>query len=139
MNSFLHIMLRVNNLDNTIHFFNILGFKVTRRFDQPQGRFTLVYLQNTTAPVEIEMTYNWDQEASYSSGDNFGHIAIGVNNIYQTCEKLMEAGAILARPPRDGLMAFIKSPDDISIELLQIGQPQPVAEPWCSMENMGTW
>lgn len=137
--NFLHIMLRVRQLDENITFFGLLGFQETRRFDQPAGRFTLVYLQNSSTQVELELTHNWDQDEAYSNGNNFGHIAMGVNHIYDTCEALMETGAVVARPPRDGAMAFIISPDGISIELLQMNRALEIKQPWQSMSNKGSW
>ena len=119
----------------------------TRRKDNENGRFTLIFLttdedlqlSGDTRPPEIELTYNWDNKEKYSSGRNFGHLAFTVKNIYNTCEKLQKSGVVINRPPRDGNMAFIKSPDGISLELLQDGDPLPVEEPWKSMENTGSW
>lgn len=144
---YLHTMIRVRDLNESLDFFcNKLGLIEGRRFDSEAGRFTLVYLhapmdqklaENTHAP-EIELTFNWDPE-EYSGGRNFGHLAFEVDNIYQTCQKLMDAGVLINRPPRDGHMAFVRSPDNISIEFLQKGEPLAPAEPWASMANTGTW
>jgi len=138
-------MIRVTDLDATIAFFALIGVKETRRFDSEKGRFTLVFL---AAPgqeglAEVELTYNWPPEdgsaaETYDGGRNFGHLAYRVENIYQTCAALMEAGVTILRPPRDGHMAFVKTPDGISIELLQEGNLPP-QEPWASMENTGSW
>jgi lactoylglutathione lyase len=132
-------MLRVRDINETLSFFNALGLTETRRFNQPAGRFTLVYLSDEIGHFEIELTHNWDQESDYRNGDNFGHIAISVDNIYQSCQILMDLGATLARPPRDGRMAFVKTPDNISIELLQKGPISPPGQPWTEMQNIGTW
>ncbi|WCP13381.1 Lactoylglutathione lyase [Sphingobium sp. AntQ-1] len=144
MPKFLHSMIRVRNVDKTIAFFELLGLEEVKRFDSEQGRFTLVYL---AAPgdedAQVELTYNWppaDGSAAetYDGGRNFGHIAYQVENIYDTCQRLMDAGVTINRPPRDGYMAFVRTPDDISIELLQDGRLAP-AEPWASMPNIGIW
>src|SRR5262249_4325127 len=137
---FLHTMVRVSNLDASLGFFcGGLGLIETRRYEVEKGRFTLVYLAAPETPeAEIELTYNWDPEA-YTGGRNFGHLAFGVSNIYATCERLQKAGVTISRPPRDGKMAFVRSPDEISIELLQQGGPLNPAEPWLSMPNSGTW
>ncbi|MDF0542719.1 VOC family protein [Sphingobium sp. H39-3-25] len=138
MPKYLHTMIRVTDVDDSIRFFTLLGLEEVRRFDSEQGRFTLVYL---AAPgdedAQVELTYNWDPE-SYDGGRNFGHIAYQVENIYETCQRLMDAGVTINRPPRDGHMAFIRTPDNISIELLQDGRLEP-AEPWLSMPNIGVW
>ncbi|MDG1199019.1 MAG: VOC family protein [Porticoccaceae bacterium] len=144
---FLHSMVRVSNLEQSLHFYcNALGLTEVYRKDSEAGRFTLVFLaapsdldsaQTNSAPV-IELTYNWDPE-TYTGGRNFGHLAYRVDNIYATCEKLMAAGVVINRPPRDGHMAFVRSPDNISIELLQRGDSLPTMEPWVSMENIGEW
>ncbi|WP_336961844.1 VOC family protein [Sphingobium aquiterrae] len=138
MPKYLHTMIRVTDLDETIRFFNLLGLEEQKRFDSAQGRFTLVYL---AAPgdedAQVELTHNWDPE-EYDGGRNFGHIAYRVDNIYETCQQLMDAGITINRPPRDGHMAFIRTPDNISIELLQDGHLEP-AEPWVSMPNTGVW
>jgi len=144
---FLHSMIRVKDLDNALDFFcDKLGLIETKRYDSEEGRFTLVFLaapydvktaQEKEAPL-VELTYNWDQQ-TYDNGRNFGHLAYRVDNIYQTCQDLMDKGVTINRPPRDGHMAFIKSPDGISIELLQRGDKLGVKEPWASMDNSGTW
>ena len=137
---YLHTMVRVHDLEASLDFYcNKLGLTEVARKDVPAGRFTLVFL---AAPddqeAQVELTYNWDKE-EYTGGRNFGHLAYQVDDIYATCQRLMDAGVVINRPPRDGWMAFIKSPDGISIELLQKGKPLPVKEPWASMENTGTW
>ncbi len=137
---YLHTMVRVSDLDRSLDFYvNKLGLHELRRMDSPQGRFTLVFL---AAPgdsgAQVELTYNWDPEV-YGEGRNFGHIAYEVDDIYEVCQRLMDAGVTVNRPPRDGRMAFVRSPDDISIELLQKGAAQPPAEPWSSMPNTGKW
>lgn len=137
---YLHTMVRVADVDKSLDFYcNKLGLKETRRMESEQGRFTLIYL---AAPgdeeAELELTYNWDPEA-YGEGRNFGHLAYEVDNIYETCDRLMKAGVTINRPPRDGWMAFIRSPDNISIELLQKGKRLPEQEPWASMPNTGKW
>jgi lactoylglutathione lyase len=144
---YLHTMVRVSNLDQSLEFFcNKFGLVEVRRIENEKGRFTLVFLAapgdvekaaDTKAPL-LELTYNWD-EHEYAGGRNFGHLAYRVDDIYETCRKLMEAGVTINRPPRDGYMAFVKTPDDISIELLQRGEPKPPQEPWVSMPNTGTW
>jgi lactoylglutathione lyase len=135
---YLHTMIRVSDPAATIAFFELLGLKELRRFDSEQGRFTLIFL---AAPgdedAQVELTHNWD-EAGYGEGRNFGHLAYQVENIYETCKRLMDAGVTINRPPRDGHMAFVRTPDDISVELLQIGH-QPPQEPWASMPNTGHW
>lgn len=137
---FLHTMVRVKNLAESIDFFsNKLGLVETRRKDYEDGRFTLLYLATNPGEPEVELTYNWDQETDYSDGNNFGHLAFSVENIYDYCQMLMEKGVTILRPPRDGHMAFIRTPDQISIEFLQEGEKLPVQEPWVSMENKGTW
>lgn len=144
MLKYLHTMIRVTDLDKTIGFFELLGLKEVKRFDSEAGRFTLVYL---AAPgdedAQVELTYNWPpQDGSpaevYDGGRNFGHLAYQVDNIYETCQRLMDAGITINRPPRDGHMAFIRTPDNISVELLQDGRLDP-AEPWVSMPNIGAW
>ncbi len=144
---YLHTMVRVGDLDQSLDFYcNKLGLTETRRIESEAGRFTLVYLsapqdresaENAQAP-ELELTYNWDPE-DYAGGRNFGHLAYEVDDIYAACQKLMDAGVTINRPPRDGWMAFIRSPDNISIELLQKGDKLPPREPWASMENTGCW
>lgn len=143
---YLHTMIRVTDLDQTLDFFcNKLGMRETRRYENEGGRFTLVFLaadqddkgDGTSSPV-VELTYNWDPE-EYSGGRNFGHLAYSVENIYETCQKLMDSGVTINRPPRDGRMAFVRTPDNISIELLQDGEALAPAEPWASMGNTGEW
>jgi lactoylglutathione lyase len=144
MTKFLHSMIRITDPDATIAFFNLIGVKEVRRFDSEQGRFTLIFLaaEGQEGIAEVELTYNWpspDGEAeAYTGGRNFGHLAYRVESIYETCQRVMDAGHIIHRPPRDGHMAFIKTPDGISIELLQDGHLPP-QEPWASMPNTGTW
>lgn len=137
---YLHTMVRVSDLDASLDFYvNKLGLHIARRRDYEQGRFTLVYLVAPESPdFEVELTYNWDPEV-YTGGRNFGHLAFAVYDIYETCQRLMDAGVTINRPPRDGYMAFIRSPDQISIELLQKGEPLPPKEPWASMPNTGVW
>lgn len=144
---FLHTMIRASNLDDTLDFFcNKLGLQEVNRYDSDAGRFTLVFLaapqdveraREDQAPL-VEITYNWDPEA-YDGGRNFGHLAYRVDDIYATCQQLMDSGVTINRPPRDGHMAFVRSPDGISVELLQAGEALAPAEPWASMENTGTW
>jgi len=144
---YLHTMVRVADLDQSLDFYcNKLGLIETRRVENEKGRYTLVFLaapddleraRETRAPL-VELTYNWD-EHEYQGGRNFGHLAYRIDDIYETCRKLMEGGVTINRPPRDGNMAFIRSPDNISIELLQRGAPKPPAEPWASMPNTGVW
>lgn len=137
---YLHTMIRVKDLDRALDFFvSKLGLKEIRRKEVPKGKFTLVFLATEEGAPELELTYNWDQEEEYSSGRNFGHLAYRVDNIYETCERLQNAGVEILRPPRDGHMAFIKSPDGISVELLQKGDSLEPQEPWASMESKGTW
>lgn len=137
---YLHTMIRISNVDESLDFFcNKLGMKEVRRRESEQGRFTLIFL---SAPDDddalLELTYNWDPE-EYGEGRNFGHLAYAVDDIYETCQQLMDAGVTINRPPRDGHMAFIRSPDNISIELLQKGPSLEKKEPWASMENTGHW
>ncbi len=137
---FLHTMIRVKDLEQSVDFFsNILGLVETRRKEVESGRFTLVFFATAPGQPEIELTYNWDQETPYSVGRNFGHLAFSVPDIYEYCQMLMDKGVTILRPPRDGYMAFIRTPDQISIELLQEGDKLPVKEPWASMENQGSW
>ena len=138
---FLHTMVRVSDLDESLRFYcDLLGLRETRRKEVPAGRFTLVFLAAPDNPdVEIELTYNWDEHEYTQGCRNFGHLAFRVENIYETCRRLMDGGVTINRPPRDGRMAFVKSPDGISIELLQAGEPLPPEEPWASMENTGSW
>ncbi len=137
---YLHTMVRVSDLDSSLKFYrDALGLEVVREYEVPSGRFTLVYLAAPgDADAQIELTYNWDAE-DYGSARNFGHIAYAVDNVYALCERLQSHGVTILRPPRDGRMAFVRSPDNISIELLQRGQPLAPAEPWVSMPNTGTW
>jgi lactoylglutathione lyase len=137
---YLHTMLRVGNLDAAIDFFvNKIGLTETRRYENAGGRFTLVFLAAPESPdAEIELTYNWD-EHEYTGGRNFGHLAFAVDDIHATCERLMKAGVTISRPPRDGRMAFVRSPDQISIEFLQKGKALEPKEPWVSMPNTGAW
>ena len=137
---YLHTMVRVSDIDRSLDFYcNKLGLKEVNRYESKEGRFTLVFLSapgNETA--QVELTYNWDAE-DYDEGRNFGHLAYSVSDIYRTCQRLMDGGVIINRPPRDGRMAFVRSPDNISIELLQDGEALPIKEPWISMENIGKW
>jgi lactoylglutathione lyase len=137
---YLHTMVRVSNLEESLDFYcNKLGLKELRRHEVPQGRFTLVFLGAEENPdAQVELTYNWDPEP-YGGGRNFGHLAYQVEDIYAACQRLMDRGVVINRPPRDGHMAFIRSPDGISIELLQRGAPLPPQEPWQSMPNTGSW
>ena len=144
---FVHTMVRVKDLDASLDFYcNQFGLVEMRRKDVEAGRFTLVFLaapkdqdrSRADAAPELELTYNWDSE-EYDFGRNFGHLAYKVDDIYASCQKLMNEGVTINRPPRDGRMAFIKSPDNISIELIQEGDALPIGEPWASMENIGTW
>ncbi|HEY0270230.1 MAG TPA: VOC family protein [Sphingomonas sp.] len=135
---YLHTMIRVSDPEATIRFFELLGLTEIRRFDDEQGKYTLIFL---AAPgdedAQVELTHNWGEQG-YAGGRNFGHLAYRVDNIYETCQRLMDAGVTINRPPRDGHMAFVRTPDDISIELLQDGRLEP-AEPWASMPNIGSW
>ena len=136
---FLHTMIRVSDPDATVAFFRLLGLEERRRMENEGGRFTLIFLG---APGdeggEVELTFNWDPQ-EYGGGRNFGHLAYQVDDIYGTCQRLMDAGVTINRPPRDGHMAFVRTPDNISIELLQKGGSRPPAEPWASMPNTGEW
>ena len=143
---YLHTMVRVSNLEESLKFFQMLGLSEVRRRDSEKGRFTNVHLaarddvdvaKSVRAPT-LELTYNWNPE-EYMSGRNFGHLAYEVDNIYEMCQTLMDNGVTINRPPRDGHMAFVRSPDNISVELLQAGSPLPPAEPWASMPNTGVW
>jgi len=136
---YLHTMIRVKDLDRALEFFSLLGLKEKRRKEVESARFTLIFLGDDITDAEVELTYNWDQTEEYSGGRNFGHLAYKVDNIYQICEYLKNNGVDILRPPRDGYMAFIKSPDGISIELLQKGEALEPSEPWKSMENKGSW
>jgi lactoylglutathione lyase len=136
---YLHTMIRVSDPDATIAFFALLGLKELKRFDSEAGRFTLIFL---AAPgdeaAQVELTYNWD-EKGYGEGRNFGHLAYAVEDIYATCQRLVDGGVTINRPPRDGHMAFVRSPDNISVELLQAGERLTPQEPWASMPNLGHW
>jgi lactoylglutathione lyase len=139
---YLHTMIRVKDLDAATEFFcDILGLVEVRRSERPSGRYTLVFLATDTDPgsPQLELTYNWDQPEPYSVGRSFGHLAYEVDDIYATCQRIMDRGVTINRPPRDGYMAFVRSPDLISIELLQKGGALPVREPWASMPNTGEW
>ena len=147
---YLHTMIRVTDPEATVKFFELLGMNEVRRMESEKGRFTLIFLaapEDEVAPgeraqAEVELTYNWPPENGeaehYTGGRNFGHLAYRVDNIYETCQRLMDAGVTINRPPRDGHMAFVRTPDNISIELLQDGRLEP-AEPWASMPNTGSW
>ncbi|MES2755516.1 MAG: VOC family protein [Pseudomonadota bacterium] len=143
---YLHTMIRVADPDKTIAFFELLGLKQVRRLDNEKGRFSLIFLaapedlagEGERANAEVELTHNWDPE-EYSGGRNFGHLAYRVDDIYATCQRLLDGGVTINRPPRDGYMAFVRTPDGISIELLQEGGPKPPTEPWTSMPNTGEW
>ena len=143
MPKYLHTMIRVTDIDATVRFFEMLGLQEVRRINSEQGRFTLVFV---AAPgdedAQVELTYNWPTEGKepevYTGGRNFGHLAYRVENIYETCQRLMDNGVTINRPPRDGHMAFVRTPDGISVELLQDGHLEP-AEPWASMPNTGQW
>jgi len=136
---YLHTMIRVSSIEDTIAFFSVLGMKEIRRYSSEKGRFTNVFL---AAPGDeatpLELTYNWDPEV-FTTGRNFGHLAYAVDNIYETCNALIAHGVTINRPPREGKMAFVKTPDGISVELLQHGDALAVAEPWASLPNIGTW
>ncbi|QXX73529.1 VOC family protein [Methylovirgula sp. HY1] len=144
---YLHTMIRVSDLDQSLDFYcHKLGLVEVRRIESEIGRYTLVYLAapgDVDRAIEfktpmVELTFNWEPE-TYAGGRNFGHLAFGVEDIYATCDRLMEAGVTINRPPRDGYMAFVRSPDNISIEILQKGEPKPAREPWASMPNTGVW
>ncbi len=137
---YLHTMVRVTDIDQSLDFYvNKLGLKEVRRIENEKGRYTLIFLGADENPeAQVELTYNWDPE-DYTGGRNFGHLAYSVPNIYETCQRLMDKGVTINRPPREGRMAFVRSPDGISIELLQQGEALPPREPWTSMPNTGTW
>ena len=139
---YLHTMVRIENIEESLHFYcTVLGLKEIKRKESKEGKYTLIFLGAENSSNEtglLELTFNWDQE-KYSGGRNFGHLAYSVKNIYKTCEKIQKSGITINRPPRDGRMAFIKSPDGISIELLQEGGALPLEEPWLSMKNVGSW
>lgn len=136
---YLHTMVRVSDIAESMRFYELLGLREVRRVENEAGRFTLVFL---AAPgdesAQVELTHNWD-EAGYTGGRNFGHLAYAVDDIYEACQRLMDGGVTINRPPRDGWMAFVRSPDGISVELLQRGERKAPAEPWVSMPNIGTW
>lgn len=132
-------MIRVSDLEQALVFFQLLGLYEMRRRDAAAGRFTLVFLSSAPDEPELELTYNWDETEPYSVGRNFGHLAYEVDDIYALCSKLADAGVVIHRPPRDGHMAFVRSPDGISVELLQRGAALAPSEPWISMPNVGTW
>ncbi|MDP5279244.1 VOC family protein [Sphingomonas sp. DG1-23] len=149
---YLHTMIRVTDPEATVRFFELLGLQEVRRMESEKGRFTLIFLaapEDSNGPgeranAEVELTYNWPAEdgsapEAYTGGRNFGHLAYRVDNIYETCQRLLDGGVTINRPPRDGHMAFVRTPDLISIELLQAGDPLPPAEPWASMPNTGSW
>jgi len=138
---YLHTMIRVLDLDAAVSFFELLGLQELRRRDSERGRFTLVFMGtgHPEDPAMIELTHNWDQTEPYTFGRNFGHLAFAVDDIYAMCDKLQAAGVTINRPPRDGRMAFVRSPDQVSIELLQAGDALPLKEPWKSMGNTGSW
>ena len=138
---YLHTMVRVKDLDASIAFYKLLGLEETRRMDSEQGRFSLIFMAPPDQPeCPVELTYNWDGDDDLpSDGRHFGHLAYSVPNIHETCQHLMDNGVTINRPPRDGRMAFVRSPDNISIELLQDGEALSPAEPWSSMENTGHW
>ncbi len=137
---YLHAMVRIRNIEESLHFYcQLLGLKEVRRKENPDGRFTLLFLATQAGEPEIELTYNWDIPETYGSARNFGHLAFEVDDIYAVCQRLEQGGVTINRPPRDGRMAFIRSPDGISIELLQKAPALAPAEPWLSMPNQGTW
>lgn len=143
---YLHTMLRVSDPEASVAFFELLGLEEVRRYESEQGRFTLIFLAGPGQKdvAEVELTYNWPAEdgspaEQYDGGRNFGHLAYAVDDIYALCQQLMDAGVTINRPPRDGHMAFVRSPDNISVELLQKGERLPVQEPWASMDNIGEW
>ena len=145
---FVHTMVRITDIDESLDFYvNKLGLVETRRYDNEAGKFTLIFLAapldqeraEATRSPELELTYNWGSEEVYETGRSWGHLAYRVKDIYGLCQSLMDKGVVINRPPRDGAMAFIKSPDNVSIELIQEGDPLPIKEPWASMENNGNW
>ena len=139
--NFLHSMVRIRDVEKSLYFYcELLGLQEVRRKDVESGRYTLIFLKASDDEEEsVELTYNWDVPETYGNGRNFGHLAFSVDNIYETCERLQNGGVTILRPPRDGRMAFIQSPDDISIELLQKGESLEPREPWKSMESKGSW
>lgn len=138
---YLHTMVRVKNLEASMKFYGLLGLKETRRYDSEEGRFSLIFMApEGQEDCPVELTYNWDGDDGLPSDSrHFGHLAYAVGNIYDMCQHLMDNGVTINRPPRDGRMAFVRSPDNISVELLQMGDPLPPQEPWSSMENTGHW
>lgn len=138
---YLHTMVRVTDIDASLHFYcDLLGLKEIRRYENEAGKFTLIFLApEGQEQAQLELTYNWDSDETYTGGRNFGHLAYRVDNIYESCKKLMDGGVTINRPPRDGHMAFVRSPDGISIELLQSGENLEPQEPWASMPNTGEW
>ena len=138
---YLHTMVRVMNLETSMAFYALLGLKETRRYDDEKGRFSLIFMTPPDQPdCHVELTYNWDGDTGLpSDGRHFGHLAFAVDNIYETCAHLQTHGVLINRPPRDGRMAFVRSPDNISVELLQAGESLAPAEPWASMDNTGHW
>jgi lactoylglutathione lyase len=135
---YLHTMIRVSDPEATIRFFNLIGLEERRRMDNEAGKFSLIFLGVPGDAGEVELTHNWGEDG-YTGGRNFGHLAYEVDDIYETCQRLMDAGVTINRPPRDGHMAFVRSPDNISVELLQKGERKAPAEPWASMPNTGEW
>jgi lactoylglutathione lyase len=135
---YLHTMIRVSDPEATIRFFNLIGLEERRRMDNEAGKFSLIFLGVPGDAGEVELTHNWGREG-YTGGRNFGHLAYEVDDIYETCQRLADAGVTINRPPRDGHMAFVRSPDNISVELLQKGERKAPAEPWASMQNTGEW
>jgi lactoylglutathione lyase len=136
---FLHTMIRVYDLERALHFFSLLGLHEVRRKDSERGRFTLVFVSAGPDEPQLELTHNWDEAAPYSGGRNFGHVAYEVDDIYEVCQHLVDNGVTILRPPRDGRMAFVRSPDRISVELLQKGEALEIQEPWASMASVGEW
>ncbi len=136
---YLHTMIRVLDVDANLAFFGALGLHEIRRQEVPAGRFTLIFLATAPGEPEVELTHNWDEKEAYSVGRNFGHLAYEVDDVYAACERLQAAGITINRPPRDGRMAFVRSPDLVSVELLQAGPALPPREPWASMPNVGQW
>ena len=137
---YLHTMVRISDIEQSLHFYcDLLGLKEMRRIDRPEYKYSLIFVAaEKNSESEVELTYNYDPE-EYTGGRNFGHLAFRVDNIYDSCKRLMDGGVPINRPPRDGRMAFVRSPDGISIELLQEGEPLDLVEPWASMENSGVW
>ncbi len=136
---FLHTMIRVYDLERALHFFSLLGLHEVRRKDSERGRFTLVFVSAGPDEPQLELTHNWDEAAPYSGGRNFGHVAYEVDDIYEVCQHLVDNGVTILRPPRDGRMAFVRSPDRISVELLQKDGALEAREPWASMASVGEW